>query len=136
MIWLQRFLIGRYGMDPLGLGLVGLYMLLALAATLSGQSWLLPVGYIPALFCLLRVLSRNTGARRRENDWFMSWWLPFARRTRTFWRRLRAKTARARDYTHIYFACPKCHAILRVPRGIGTIVVTCSECREQIRRKT
>ena len=39
-----------------------------------------------------------------------------------------------RKYKHL--TCPQCMQKLRVPRGKGTILVTCTKCRYKFRAKT
>ena len=98
---LRRFMIGRYGTDPLNFFLVGIYMVLFLV--------------------FFRMFSRNLAKRRAENAKFMRKMDPLVR-----WWRLR-RTIR-RDKEHSYFKCPSCGQQLRVPRGKGKITVTCRGC--------
>ena len=43
---------------------------------------------------------------------------------------------RLKDRQHRYFDCPKCHQMVRVPRGKGKISITCPRCREKFVKKT
>ena len=43
---------------------------------------------------------------------------------------------RLKDRQNRYFDCPKCHQLVRVPRGKGKISITCPRCREKFIRKT
>ena len=49
-----------------------------------------------------------------------------------------AKAAGGTDYdpNYAYFTCPNCHKNLRVPKGLGSIKITCSSCGHQFIEKT
>ena len=34
-----------------------------------------------------------------------------------------------------YFKCPQCKSILRLPRGVGEVTVTCGKCRHSFTHK-
>ncbi len=121
---LRRFMIGRYGSDQLGRWLLGAAIVLIVlgmigsrtgSAVLSGLSLL---AYVPLIWSIFRMYSRNIEARRREN-------LAFGR-----------FLTRIRDRQHRYYACPKCRQTVRVPRGRGKINIRCPKCGEQFIKKT
>ena len=117
---------GRYGYDALSktllwvyVGVLVLYMILSLfiespflylVHTLVSFSL---VGYI-----LFRTMSRNIPKRRAENERFLNFW------------RLRKNKRRDRK-THVYRKCPKCKAVLRLPKAKGKHTVSCPRCRER-----
>ena len=124
---------GRYGVDHLSIALVILSCTLSLftpryhrgpAATLSA---LLSAALLVA--ALWRTLSKNTSRRWAENQKFLSFWIPLQTRITAFWNRLT-------DRSHRYFRCPSCGQTLRVPKGRGTIRITCPRCHQEIVRKT
>ena len=121
---LRRFMIGRYGSDQLGRWLLGAAIVLIVlgmignrtgSAVLAGLSLL---AYVPLIWSIFRMYSRNIEARRREN-------LAFGR-----------FLTRIRDREHRYYACPKCRQTVRVPRGRGKINIRCPKCGEQFIKKT
>ena len=121
---LRRFMIGRYGSDQLGRWLLGAAIALIVlgmignrtgSAVLAGLSLL---AYVPLIWSIFRMYSRNIEARRREN-------LAFGR-----------FLTRIRDREHRYYACPKCRQTVRVPRGRGKINIRCPKCGEQFIKKT
>ena len=121
---LRRFMIGRYGSDQLGRWLLGAAIVLIVlgmignrtgSAVLAGLSLL---AYVPLIWSIFRMYSRNIEARRREN-------LAFGR-----------FLTRIRDREHCYYACPKCRQTVRVPRGRGKINIRCPKCGEQFIKKT
>lgn len=133
MNWFRRVMYGRYGIDPLGIALVGFSFLLMILRGMfrgffAGMLSLLALAAL--MICYLRAFSRNLDKRRLENDWFMTWWRPIAQ-----WFSGRgAAFHELQDYKH--FKCPKCGQKIRVPRGRGKVNITCPGCREQFIRKT
>ena len=121
---LRRFMAGRYGSDQLGRWLLGLAVVLILlgmignrtgSTVLAGLSLL---AYVPLIWSIFRMYSRNIEARRRENAAFLRF------------------LTRLRDRDHRYYHCPKCRQTVRVPRGRGRINIRCPKCGEQFIKKT
>lgn len=115
---LQRFMSGRAGADQLCWVLLVLGLVLNLIASLTGQMWLGVLAYVPFLWTIFRMFSRNVEKRRRENAAFLG-----------VFRRLK-------DRDHRYFACPKCRQRVRVPKGKGKISIRCPKCGERFVKKT
>ena len=126
---IQRFMYGRYGNDSLNLFLIGTYLVLYLLFVITGLEPLYWVSFALLLVSLFRLLSRNISRRREENARFTRRVQPVIR-----WWRLR-RTIR-RDKEHRYFKCPNCGQQLRVPRGKGTITVTCRNCGASFQEKS
>jgi len=65
--WLSRFMMGRYGIDPLGWALMILYIVLSVF--LSGIPHVLVrlIVIFPLFLCWFRLLSRDIYRRREEN---------------------------------------------------------------------
>lgn len=118
---LRRFMVGRYGTDPLNFFLVGIYTVLFLIFSLTGFALLYALSMAVLFLVFFRMFSRNLAKRREENAKFMRKADPLVR-----WWRLR-RTIR-RDKEHRYFKCPSCSQQLRVPRGKGKITVKCRSC--------
>ena len=76
-------------------------------------------------YSLFRCYSRNIGARATENARFESW----LRKPRAALARLRGRWAGRKDVK--YLKCPQCGQSLSVPRGKGTLRVTCPKCHAQ-----
>lgn len=118
----RNFMSGRYGADKLNLvilisGVIA-SMLSSLIPAIPVKMILFMVSYGLLLWAMFRMLSRNTYKRYEENRKFL---LVFQK---------------LRDHKHKYFYCPRCRQQVRVPRGKGTIVITCPKCREKFTRKT
>ena len=48
----------------------------------------------------------------------------------------KGKSTAEPDPNYAYFSCPNCHKNLRVPKGLGSIKITCSGCGHQFIEKT
>lgn len=117
----QKFMYGRYGVDHLTLLLLALYFVLASVCVILSLPYLWIPAFIPLGYAFWRMMSRKTDLRRAENMKFLS-----------LWRRLaggfRRRKQQRQDKAHVYFKCKKCGATLRLPRGVGSVVVTCPRC--------
>ena len=82
-----------------------------------------------ALILLFRIMSRNYGRRRAENDAFLKVAGPVIH-----W--FKRRRCQAKDKDHLYFKCPTCSQMLRVPRGKGKISITCRNCGTVFQEKT
>ena len=135
--WLRNFMMGRYG---LGQMTVGLLVGMMVCTLLSSLTWFLPLYFVGLAlmgWALFRVLSRNSAARARENEKFLIFW----NQVKSWWNQVRqwfAKMKRRFDdrKTHVYFRCPNCKRELRVPRGKGKLEVTCPLCHSKFIKKT
>lgn len=121
--WFHNFMVGRYGSDKLNTWLLGAGIVLMLIGAIFGgsfvwASWCSLLSYIPLIWCIFRMYSRNIEARRRENAAFTGFF------------------AHLKDKEHRYYRCPKCRQTVRVPRGRGKINIRCPKCSERFIRKT
>ena len=102
--WLQRVMAGRYGPDQLYFALFIAALLLNIVGAFFGGSivgLILDVlGYGLLIWAIVRSLSRNMYARRRENDRFLRYWWPVRTKLAGFIRRLKCSK------THRFFKCP------------------------------
>ena len=126
---LRRFMYGRYGSDKLNGFLMAAYLILLVLHMLTRQPLLYYVSFALMLWTLFRTLSRNYAARSRENAAFLRLTTPVLR-----W--LRLQRTILRDQEHRYFKCPGCSQQLRVPRGKGSIQVSCRSCGCKFNKKT
>ena len=131
---LQKFLIGRNGMDQLSRALLwGVLIVMVF-------SWIVPKGQASAILygvalCLVvltyfRVLSRKLDKRRAENNRYMELTGVLRSGGAAKLRRLQQK----KEYK--FYKCPSCGMILRVPRGKGQIMITCRQCGTKFKKKT
>ena len=125
---------GRNGSDTLGKFLLWCYIAVILIysivslfipSTATKLSGILTLCYVILTWTLVvlifhRLLSRKVLKRRQENQRFCG-----------FFKLIRN---RVRDRkTHVYRKCPKCGAMLRLPKARGKHTVVCPRCRERFR---
>ena len=134
---IRQFMAGRRGADGLSLFLVAVGALRSFVGQLLGQRWVLWICWALWLLAFWRMLSKNTGARERENQWFLGWFSPAARKAALHaaeapQRRAEKEVRRA----YRIFKCPGCGQKLRVPRGRGKIRIHCSRCGKDFVKKS
>lgn len=120
---LRRFMYGRYGTDKLNTALLIGAVVLMLIGALGGRwvPWLSVatlLAYVPLIWGIVRMYSRNVEKRRQENAAFLNF------------------LSRLKDRNNRYFKCPKCRQTVRVPRGKGKIAIRCPKCGERFIKKT
>ena len=119
---LRHFMAGRYGTDRLNMAI----LCAGLAASILSVALPVPpvnlifwvLSYALMILAIWRSLSRNTYKRYQENRKFLQFF------------------DRIKDRHHRYFDCPKCHQLVRVPRGKGKIAITCPRCKEKFIKNT
>jgi DNA-directed RNA polymerase subunit RPC12/RpoP len=117
---------GRYGSDTLNkvltgvyIGWVVLYSILSLWVNSTIYSLVYILVTIALIFAIFgRMFSRNIEKRRRENQKFCGFF------------KLRRNKFRDRK-THVYYKCPRCKAMLRLPRAKGKHTVICPRCQNR-----
>lgn len=116
---MRRFMSGRNGTDQLGLFLLIAGLALSIISTLAKLPIFSMLAYIPLLLAVFRIFSRNVSQRYAEN-----------RRFCQFFARIKGR----KQYR--YFRCPSCRTQVRVPKGKGTLRITCPSCHERFIKKT
>jgi len=120
----RQFMLGRYGSDKLNTAILCAALVCCLLSTLLGRLLgiarilLVIAAYGLMLWAVLRMLSRNTYGRYRENTKYLSF------------------IKRLKDREHRYYACPKCSQTVRVPKGKGKVSITCPKCSAKFIKKT
>ena len=123
---LFRFMYGRYGTDTLEKVLIGFYIIWILAHTVISiwvNSLIYNLAYMAITTLLIvvifyRMFSRKIEARRKENAKFCGFF------------KLRRNKFRDRK-THVYRKCPRCKAVLRLPKAKGKHNVICPKCQNR-----
>ena len=121
--WLRNFMLGRYGHDKLNVHLMILGIVLMVLGMVLGRvfwwsSILSLLSYVPLIWSIFRMYSRNIPARQRENKAYRNFW------------------AHLGDRAHRYYRCPRCRQSVRVPRGKGKISIRCPKCSEKFIKRT
>lgn len=124
---LLSFFYNRNGVDFLCKLVMWPSIFLMLVSAFIGIGWLRLTLYALALagviYAYFRMFSRNLSKRQRENAVVLQKWNVIKLRFR-------------QRKTHRYYRCPKCKAVLRVPRGKGKITVICRQCANRFDKKT
>ena len=121
---LRRFMYGRYGTDKLNQTLIIAALVLLLAGWLGGRflaGWLNVLNflaYVPLIWSIVRMYSRNIEKRRRQNAAYLRF------------------LSALKDREHRYYRCPRCRQTVRVPRGRGRINIRCPKCGERFIKTT
>ena len=126
---IARLMYGRYGGDQLNLTMMVVYLVSYLLFAFTGWRLFYWISLVLLFISIFRMFSRNLAKRREENYKFMHLAGPAIQ-----WFRL--KRTIHRDKEHRYFKCPNCGQQLRVPRGKGTITVTCRGCGASFKEKS
>ncbi len=121
---LMRFMSGRYGTDAMFYVLVFVSFALAIVNIFLRLLILQLIVDVLIIYAVFRMLSRNIEARRRENAWAL-------RLLENINRRQNLKRRQRADYNHIYKKCPKCRAVLRLPRKKGKHKTVCPKCNHE-----
>lgn len=126
---MQRFMLGRYGGDTLNTWLFVIAVVLDLIGMVINRSVLILLSEALLIYSIFRMFSRNVGRRSLENEWFLSKTVLIRRGWKVFYRNVT-------DHAHHYFLCPKCHQIVRIPRGHGKVEIHCPKCGEYFTKKS
>lgn len=122
--WLYRTFGGMYGIDYLYYVLSTAALIFAFLAAIIHWAFWIPAA---ALFgyATFRTFSHDRKRRAAECRAFFGF---FKRIGRFF----KLQFFRIRDAkTHVYRKCPKCHAVIRLPRAKGKHTVICPRCKER-----
>ncbi len=122
---LYKFMYGRYGVDQLGQALMWLSFIVLLPGlfiTSNIRQIFNLLFWIIIFYEYFRMFSKNIYKRQAENNWYVN---------KVNYLKTRFKQRK----TYRFYNCPKCKTHLRVPRGVGSITITCSKCGHQFDRK-
>ena len=125
---LMQFMMGRYGTDKLNTVLFVIALILSFSNLFIRSIILQMLIYLIMVYGFFRMFSRNTQARRRENQWFAEK-INFFKRKRDFYKQRKA------DKFHVYKKCPNCKAILRLPHRVGKHTTSCPKCGKEFKVK-
>ena len=125
-----RFMAGRYGADQFSrfLSFVALALIVLNLFVRSNVLWIL--GLAALVLTYVRMFSKNFARRRKENEAY----LRLKNKLTGGFQNWNDRRKQSKDY--VFFRCPACHAMLRVPRGKGKIRVTCRKCGNAFEKKT
>lgn len=123
-VWMQ----GRYGKDELNQFLVLVSLVPIFISFFVPKA--LYLALIPTGFALYRNCSKDYAKRRKERDTYIRIFEDVVQ-----WLKVQERRWNDRK-THRYFTCEHCKAVFRVPKGKGSIEVTCPKCGDKKIRKS
>lgn len=123
-VWMQE----RYGKDELNQFLL-LVSLVPIVISLFFPK-VLYVALIPVGIAMYRWYSKDYAKRRKERDLYIHTFEDVAQ-----WIKVQRRRWEDRK-THRYFTCEVCKTVFRVPKGKGSIEVTCPKCGDKKIRKS
>lgn len=126
----RQWMMGRYGNDALGIFLIVVYFILSFVNMRFPSIFILLGTYVVFILWVMRAMSRNIYRRQLENQKFLAITAPIRKQFSLAKRRFKE-----RKYSRFY-QCPKCHQVIRVPKGKGKIVITCPKCRLEFTKRT
>lgn len=122
---LQRFMMGRYGMDEFSKFLMIVWLVLWGIDLFinSGILSLLSLGLL--VYMYYRMFSRNIQKRYQENVKYLNIKNMIISKFRS------EKSIMKQRKTHHIYKCPTCKQKIRIPRGKGRICITCPKCKTE-----
>ena len=126
---LVRFMMGRYGTDQLN-SFILVAVMIVILINVFVNSFVLTLVYLLLWgWSLFRSMSRNIYKRRLENETFLKLFKPVKNQFNLMKNKHRDRN------THVYRKCPKCKAVLRLPKKKGEHTVRCPKCGERFEVK-
>lgn len=125
-----RFMQGRYGTDELSKFLVGVGMALIILNIFTRNFMISLLFWICLIYSYFRMFSKNYSARYAENQKF----LEIKNRLKYKWENHKKVSEQKKIY-HIY-SCPYCKQKIRIPKGKGTIIITCPKCKQEFGKRS
>lgn len=127
---LRRCTSGCYGMDELSNMMYIIALALILVSALPHCRLLSYISLLLVFITLFRFFSKNLEKRRQERAVY----LEILKDVEKF---ISIQRRRFQDRrTSKYFKCPNCGIYNRVPKGCGTILITCPKCRCRFKAKS
>ena len=122
---LQKFMIGRYGVDAFGKFLLGAVVVLWAINLFANSKILYSWALLLMVYAYFRMFSRNTTKRYQENLKFLQI------KNKVLTRFKSEKSQLKQRKTHHIYRCPTCRQKIRIPRGKGRICITSPKCKTE-----
>lgn len=122
---IQRFMIGRYGVDAFGKFLLGTVVVLWAINLFANSRFLYSWALLLMIYAYFRMFSRNTTKRYQEN-------VKYLQIKNNMVSRFKSEKSQLKERkTHHIYRCPTCRQKIRIPRGKGRICITCPKCKTE-----
>ncbi len=125
----NRFGNDIYGVDELERFILSASFIMVLISVFIRSYVLSVIIAVVLVYGIFRIFSRNYEARQMENAKY----LEFCDRVKSVFH---GGAKAAEDKEHVYFRCPNCHQLVRVPKGKGRISIHCPKCHTDFERRT
>jgi len=125
----SRFMSGRYGTDQLNMAMLWTAVIMTIIGSITKVSILSLMADALLIVMFIRMLSKDRYKRQHENQVYMQKTYKITKGVTEWVNRIK----NSKKYR--YFTCPKCKKRLRVPRGVGSITVTCKGCGNKFDKK-
>lgn len=122
------FMYGRSGPDSLCKASLYLCMIFMLINIFTHSAVIFVISWALLIWSIFRALSKNIYKRQQEN-------IKFLQLTDKARKKLGMTKTMLTDKEHSYKKCPKCKAVLRLPRKQGEHTVSCPKCHEDFKIK-
>lgn len=127
---IKRFFQSRYGGDEFSNFLLGISIFLVIIGSIVKSSLLTFIAYIPLIYSITRVLSKNINLRMAENRKFKQAINPVMKKIDI----LKMKFRDRKKYK--YIQCPNCKTYVRLPRKKGRLKIRCTKCGHKFEGRT
>jgi predicted membrane protein len=127
---LYRFMQGRYGNDEMSKFLLGISMALIILKLLTKSVIFDLLFWVCLIYSYFRMFSKNYSARYAENQKFLA--------MKNKWMYKWENHKRMREQKKIYhiYSCPYCKQKIRIPKGKGSIIITCPKCKREFGKRS
>lgn len=125
-----QFMQGRYGTDDLSKFLVGVSLVLVILNIFTRNAIFNLLFWGCLIYSYFRMFSKNYSARYQENQKFLE--------LKNKWKYKYDNHKKLREQKKIYhiYSCPYCKQKIRIPKGKGTIIVTCPKCKQEFGKRS
>ena len=125
-----RFMQGRYGNDEFSKFLVGAGMVLIILNLVTKSAIFNLLFWVCLIYSYFRMFSKNHSARYAENQKFLA----LKNKWMYKWENHKRMREQKKNY-HIY-NCPYCKQKIRIPKGKGSIIITCPKCKKEFGKRS
>lgn len=124
-----RFMSGRYGVDQLNNTMLWTALIMSIIGSIAKVTIITIMAEALLIVMFIRMLSKDRYKRQHENQLFLEKTYKVTKAANEWVNRVK----NSKKYR--YFTCPKCKKRLRVPRGVGSITITCKGCGNKFDKK-
>ena len=123
---------GRYGADQYGRFLFVFALIVMIAGWIANNvigTVLMGIATGLIIYAYVRMMSKKPEKRREQNRVYLYRRNSVIAFFKITWRKIKE----GKNYR--FFKCPKCAIVVRIPKGAGTVQITCPKCGEKFIKK-